>query len=241
MTPVKSLLSKLTKRNDQTTAPSLLTKSCHDVDFLLWMLCSSEEAGQGEPHLPSTVSSSGSLHLFRKSRKPATAGSATNCMRCPLGDSGCSFSAKNIYLEIQSRNWFGGCVFESDNNVCDDQYVKITWPELTQPAKTATLHMVAQTKKMGSRYSNIYGELGEVHADSRQIVVEDFSTGETKTHYPHIEGMGHGGGDQVLVRQFVLACDRVKNHGWEAPRAQNELIACTLDEVLRSYAMVFAA
>ncbi|KAH7117519.1 hypothetical protein EDB81DRAFT_668064 [Dactylonectria macrodidyma] len=279
-------------RNDQMTAPALLTKSCHDVDLLLWLLCSPEKAGQGEPHLPSTVSSSGSLHYFKKSRKPAAAGTSTNCMRCPLGDSGCKFSAKNIYLgprllglqagntqwpintvvhdiedypmladkeialakaleedynettpksEIKSRNWFGRCVFESDNNVCDDQYVTITWPESTQPAKTATLHMVAQTKKMGRRYSNIYGEHGEVYADSRQIVVEDFNTGETKTYYPHIEGLGHGGGDQVLVRQFVLACDRMKNHGWEASKAQNELIGCTLDEVLRSYAMVFAA
>ena len=38
-----------------------------------------------------------------------------------------------------------------------------------------------------------------------------------------------------------MACDRVKNHGWEAPRAQDEFIGCTLDEVLRSHAMVFAA
>ncbi|KAH7124462.1 hypothetical protein EDB81DRAFT_765818 [Dactylonectria macrodidyma] len=279
-------------RNDQTTAPTLLTKGCHDIDFLLWLLCSPEKVGQGEPHLPLTVSSSGGLSYFKKSRKPAAAGSATNCTRCPLGDSGCKFSAKSIYLgprlpglqagntrwplnvvvhdiedlpaisdkeaalvkaleedydettpksEIQSRNWFGRCVFESDNNVCDDQYVTITWPESTQPAKTATLHMVAQTKKMGSRYSNIYGEHGEVFADSRQIVVEDFNTGETKTYYPHIDGVGHGGGDEGLTRQFVLACDRVKNHKWEAPRAQNELIGCTLDEVLRSHAMVFAA
>lgn len=279
-------------RNENTTAPSLLTKSCHDIDLLLWLLCSPKKAGEGEPHLPSTVSSSGGLHLFKKSRKPKAAGAATNCTKCPLGDEGCKFSAKNIYLgpklkglqsgntkwpvsivvhdiedypsqekredlvmkaleedydeftpksEVQSRNWFGRCVFEADNNVCDDQFVTITWPESTQPAKTATLHMVAQTTKICERYSNFYGEHGEVYADSRRIVVDDFNTGETKTYHPRVEDLGHGGGDLGLTRQFVMACDRVKNHGWEAPRAQVEFIGCTLDEVLRSHAMVFAA
>ncbi|KAF5023333.1 hypothetical protein F66182_4641 [Fusarium sp. NRRL 66182] len=280
-------------RNEDTTAPSLLTKSCHDIDLLLWLLCSPEKPGQGEPHLPSTVSSSGKLTLFKKNRKPKAAGAATNCTKCPLGDQGCKFSAKNIYLgpklkglqagntnwpvsivvhdiedyptqeekeevmtraleddydestsksEIQSRNWFGRCVFEADNNVCDDQFVTITWPETTlKPSKTATFHMVAQTAKICERYSNFYGEHGEVYADSRRIVVEDFNTGETKTYHPRVEDLGHGGGDLGLTRQFVMACDRVKNHGYEAPRAQDEFIGCTLDEVLRSHAMVFAA
>ncbi|KAJ4169545.1 hypothetical protein NW754_016573 [Fusarium falciforme] len=212
---------------------------------------------------PETVSSSGSLQFFKKSRKPKAAGDATNCTKCPLGDEGCKFSAKNIYLgpklnglgagntrwpisvvvhdiedypsriakeevltqaleddydestpesEVKSRNWFGRCVFEADNDVCDDQ-----------------------------RYSNIYGEHGEIYADSAKIVVEDFNTGKTHTYRPGIEDHGHGGGDLGLTRQFVMACDRVKNHGWEAPRAQDEFIGCTLDEVLRSHAMVFAA
>lgn len=279
-------------RNDETSAPSLLTKSCHDIDLLLWILCSPEKAGQGEPHLPSTVSSSGSLQLFKKSRKPAAAGTATNCLKCPLGDSGCKFSAKNIYLgpnlkglesgntrwpisivvhdiedyqaqserkevltkaleedwdestpksEVQARPWFGRCVFDADNNVCDEQFVTISWPETSRPAKTATFHMVAQTKKICERYSNIYGEHGEIYADSKKIVVEDFNTGETTTHYPRIEDLGHGGGDLGLARQFVLACDRVKNHGCPAEQAQNEFLGCTLEEVLRSHAMVFAA
>ncbi|CAM1506687.1 Fc.00g063280.m01.CDS01 [Cosmosporella sp. VM-42] len=279
-------------RNDQTAAPSLLTKSCHDIDLLLWILCSPEKAGKGEPHLPETVSSTGGVQFFKKSRKPDAAGSATNCMTCPLGDSGCKYSAKNIYLgpklkglesgnkrwpisivvpdiedystqeerkkvlakeltddwddstprsEVQSRNWFGRCVFEADNNVCDEQFVTITWPETNRPAKTATFHMVAHTKKICDRYSNFYGEHGEVYADSKKIVIEDFNTGETKTYYPKVEDLGHGGGDLGLARQFVMAVDQVKNHGYEAEKAQNEFLGCTLEEVLRSHAMVFAA
>ncbi|CEJ82646.1 hypothetical protein VHEMI02697 [[Torrubiella] hemipterigena] len=279
-------------RNSKTTAPSLLTKSCHDIDFLLWLLCSPEKAGQGEPHLPTTVSSSGGIHFFKKSRKPAAAGDATNCTKCPLGDSGCKYSAKNLYLgpheesisagntkwpinivvhdiedyktiderkavmtkaleedwdettpeaEVSKRPWYGRCVFETDNNVCDEQFVTITWPEGIKPAKRITFHMVAQTKKICQRFSNFYGDNGEIYADGDKIVVENFTTGETKTYTPEAESAGHGGGDKGLTSQFVKAVDHVKNKGWEAQKAQNEFIGCTLDEVLRSHAMVFAA
>ncbi|PFH61717.1 hypothetical protein XA68_16517 [Ophiocordyceps unilateralis] len=278
-------------RNHRTTAPSLLTKSCHDIDLLLWLLCSPEKPGQGEPHLPESVSSSGGLQFFKRSRKPPAAGSATNCMRCPLGDHGCKYSAKNIYLGdrcglgrgntkwpvdvvvhdiedydtpesrvaalvraleedwdettpadvVGSRNWFGRCVFEADNNVCDDQFVTVTWPESNRPAKRVTFHMAAQTRRQCDRFSRFYGEHGELYADSNTIVWEDFATGETKTFHPRREDLGHGGGDLGLARQFVLACDRVKNHGQPAPEAQNEHLGCTLDEMLRSHALVFAA
>ncbi|EQB44267.1 hypothetical protein CGLO_16997 [Colletotrichum gloeosporioides Cg-14] len=285
-------------RNEKTTAPSLLTKSCHDIDLLLWLLSAPIKAGQGTPHLPSTVFSNGSLQLFRKSRKPAAAGNATNCLSCPLGDSGCKYSAKNIYLGpdlkglasgntdwpvsivlpeiedfgtasernkvlasklaedyddstpkevVSSRNWFGRCVFDADNNVCDEQTVTMSWDDVATESeapklsKSATLHMVAHTKKICERYTHVYGVDGEIYADSRTITIEDFNNGTTQTYHPTIEDAGHGGGDKGLARQFILAVDRVKNHGWTAERAQNEYIGCTLEEVIRSHAMVFAA
>jgi hypothetical protein len=38
-----------------------------------------------------------------------------------------------------------------------------------------------------------------------------------------------------------LAVDRVKNHGEDVTTAQKEYVGCTLEEVIRSHAMVFAA
>lgn len=295
-------------RNHRTSAPSLLTKSCHDIDLLLWLLCSppggaavgSPPGGAAvqashehhrQPHLPDFVSSSGAVQFFKRSRKPPAAGAATNCMSCSLGDAGCKFSAKHIYLGPRSglargntkwpvdvvvpdiedyptpderlaaleraladdwdhdtppdvvsrRNWFGRCVFEADNDVCDDQFVTISWPESNRPAKRVTFHMAAQTKRQCERFSRFYGEHGEIYADSRKIVVDDFASGETRTLEPGLEDLGHGGGDLGLTRQFVLACDRVKNHGQPAPDAQDEFIGCTLDDVVRSHALVFAA
>lgn len=313
-------------RRESSTAPSLLTKSCHDIDLLLWLLSappdasaaasSQSQAGDDNSkddtatsfHLPSTVSSTGSLLTYRKARKPAAAGTATNCMRCPLGDRGCKYSAKNIYLgphlrglatgntgwpvkivlpeiedmpdpnsnaardalearlaedydaattpdaAIAARPWFGRCVFEADNDVCDDQFVTLTWDDdddddeattreggRRKLAKQATLHMVASSKKICERYSHVYGTDGEIYADSRTITVENFTTGETKTFQPKQEDSGHGGGDVGLARQFVTAVDKVKNEGWDVARAQAEFIGCSLDEVIRSHALIFAA
>lgn len=303
-------------RREDTTAPSLLTKSCHDVDVLLWLLCSPVryEAGgaRAVPHLPATVASSGRLQYFKKSRKPVGAGKATNCLSCQVEES-CKYSAKRIYTgekpfmglgakntgwpvsivlpeiedlgfgdegreallaklaedyppgtsdaEIAKRNWFGRCVYESDNDVADEQVVTITWDDDPLPnessdagpmadtmggrgAKQATFHMVAQTKRQCERHTRIYGVNGEIYADSYNIVVEDFNTGKTTTHTPSMESRGHGGGDLGLTRQFVEAIDLVKNkrdEGWTNQKAQEEVIRCTLDEVIRSHAMVFCA
>ncbi|KAH9886893.1 NAD(P)-binding protein [Xylariomycetidae sp. FL2044] len=293
-------------RKESTTAPSLLTKSCHDIDLILWLLCSPPPGSTEPPHLPTDVSSSGQLQYFKKSRKPKAAGNATNCLNCPA-EKDCIYSSKRLYVSdrhqgldtgnrhwpvnvvlpdiesfggdmgktkekllstleedydestpkevIDSRNWFGRCVFESDNDVCDEQVVTMKWDEDPLPstslsaddsvgnrgAKQATFHMIAQTKKQCQRYTYIHGTTGEIHADSRTITVEDFKTGETKTYHPKLESLGHGGGDHGLTRQFVLAVDRVKNHGWEAEKAQLEFIGCGLEEIVRSHAMVFAA
>lgn len=295
-------------RKESTTAPSLLTKSCHDIDLLLWLLCSPPTPNHpSPPHLPTNISSSGSLQYFTKSRKPTAAGTATNCFSCPIEES-CKYSAKKIYLsaqhkglrkgntnwpvdivlpdiediiskhglekaedtllsklkedyneaitqaEIDSRNWFGRCVYEAGNDVCDDQVVTLKWDEEPLPnlsnreqaiqgrgAKTAVFHMVAHTKKICERYTHIYGVDGEIYADSATITVEDFNTGEKRVYKPHMAGGGHGGGDDGLARQFILAVDRVKNHAWSVEDAQKEYVGCSLEEVVRSHAMVFAA
>lgn len=295
----------------------MLTKSCHDIDVLLWLLCSPADysaEGSHPPHLPSAVSSSGSLQYFKRSRKPAEAGAATNCLSC-AAEASCKYSAKRIYVgkelggvesgnrgwpvkivlpdiesyrgksearaamlaelakdygvgtpdsQVARRNWFGRCVYECDNDVCDEQVVTISWDDDPLPgpsgvadgcaegqsssdtrggrnAKTAVFHMVAQTKRICERYTHLYGVDGEIFADSTTITIEDFRTGQTIVHRPANGGHGHGGGDTGLTQQFVLAVDKVKNHGWSTERAQRELVGCTLDEVIRSHAMVFCA
>jgi hypothetical protein len=52
---------------------------------------------------------------------------------------------------------------------------------------------------------------------------------------------GHEGGDEGLMRGFVLAVDAVKNHGMSVVEAQKTHIGGSIEDVIRSHALVFAA
>lgn len=260
-------------------------------------------------HVPSFITSTGSLLYFRKNRKPALAGDATNCFSCPA-ETTCLYSAKKIYLEgqfdqgnaawpvnvidpeiedlmksqkssdsddaklrlwerlsedynestcqreIDRRPWFGRCVYESGNDVCDDQVVTMIWEDTPLPstsganmenrlkgrgAKIATFHMVASTEKQCERRGRIYGTKGEIDYDSKLIRVYDFASRATQTHHTQQPGGGHGGGDAGLAWQFVKAVQAVQMQKMNVAEAQRQHIGCTLEEVIRSHAMVFAA
>ncbi|EZF29449.1 NAD binding Rossmann fold oxidoreductase [Trichophyton interdigitale] len=296
---------------------SLLTKCCHDIDFILWLLCSPPPGAPVDypEHLPRTITSTGMLAQFTKANKPVAAGDSTNCLSCPierdciyssvkiyndlcLAKGSTGFPAHNVYPEIEdvlskhgmetakknllgilaqdydvkttrdediaSRPWYGRCVYESDNSVCDDQFVTMSWgndpiphgldirsesntqsPLGSRGSKLATLHMVAPTESQCVRRGRISGTLGEMTYDGETISIFTFGTGETKKHSiappPPEEAESHGGGDYGLTRAFVRAVDSVENKGWDVKKAQVEILGCTLEEAIRSHAVVFAA
>lgn len=282
-------------RKESTTAPSLLTKSCHDIDFILWMLCSPLSTSDESAHLPSRISSFGSLKQFRRERKPKEAGDATNCLSCPISGK-CKFSAKRIYhdkhlakgkakwpvhivnpeveamleadgnekateallstlaedytvgktpqQDIESRSWYGRCVWESDNDVVDDQYVTIEWDDERpdRQAKTASFHMIAQSLAQCERRGRIYGTNGEIYYDSKSITVHDFDNDTTRTYNPEVpKNSHHGGGDDGLTQQFVKAVAASMEGKMSVQQAQVEYMGCTMEEIIRSHAAVFAA
>ncbi|KAF2500173.1 hypothetical protein BU16DRAFT_522992 [Lophium mytilinum] len=163
------------------------------------------------------------------------------------------YTADTPVAEVEKRPWFGRCVWESDNDVCDDQCVTITWDDDPTPdengksslkgrgAKTAQFHMVAFTEKICERRGRIYGTKGEIEYDSSTIKVHNFKTGETKVYNPKQTGGGHGGGDEGLAKQFVQAVDAVNNQGMSVAEAQRTYLGCDLDEAFLSHAVVFAA
>ncbi|KAL4897152.1 hypothetical protein BDV59DRAFT_85278 [Aspergillus ambiguus] len=295
---------------------SLLTKSCHDIDFIMWLLASPADNASSQspsPHHPRSVASTGSLTQFRRARKPPAAGPATNCLSCPAEPT-CIYSARRIYNDlhlarghldwpvnivcpdiedvarsssgteaqaqalaqteahllrklgedytvgvtddatIAARPWYGRCVYEADNNVCDDQVVTITWDDYDgdddsgggdRLAKTAVFHMIAPTEKQCERRGRVYGTRGELTYDSRTITIYDFETRDTRVievpRQPPEEEKSHGGGDYGLARSFVRAVDAVVNGGCAVEDAQRRFVGCTLEEAVRSHAVVFAA
>ena len=293
------------RRSASESVGSLLTKSCHDIDFLLWLLCSPPDANfKTPPHVPSTISSTGALNHFRKSRKPKEAGTATNCLSC-AAEPHCNYSAKKIYrdrwlrkerdmgwplkivmpeiedivsshgwdaaedqlmkelgkdynkeelsdYQVASRSWYGRCVYESDNDVVDDQVVTISWvddPVSRQEAgrgpKTAIFHMTAPTQAQCERRGRVYGSEGEISYDSKQISIYTFTDDQVKTCVIPKEDPerkeSHGGGDFGLAQAFVSAVVKVDSGQMPVEEAQRRFIGADLDEIIRSHAVVFAA
>ncbi|KAK3584612.1 hypothetical protein CHS0354_005205 [Potamilus streckersoni] len=229
---------------------SLLAKCCHDFDLICcWM---------GDQKC-TRVSSFGNLSHFGKEDKPK--GSASRCLDCPEAvESNCPYSAKKIYLDHVKEGYsgwpvsvitdvvdienvtkalrigpYGRCVYESDNDVMSHQVVNMQF----EKGQTATLQMVAFTKRLCSRETKIYGTKGEITIDNNQttkLEVFSFVTGKTECYKIDDEasqGMlsGHGGADYHLIETFVSAV------------AKNDpsLILTGPDDTLASHLLVFAA
>jgi predicted dehydrogenase len=209
--------------NEKRSSFMLLSKSCHDLDWISYMM--------GDPC--KSLSSFGSLKHFKKSEKPAVAGEATRCVACAY-ETQCPYSAKKIYLgrlERGETGWpvdvltleptvatvlaaletgpYGRCVYECDNDVVDNQVVSMQFAN----NKTATFTMTAFNQARPRR-TRIFGTRGEIYGDGNSIQLFDFLTDEL--HDIPIEEPvgeddsaarlgGHGGGDYGLMDHFVAA------------------------------------
>ncbi|RMZ82547.1 hypothetical protein DV738_g1682, partial [Chaetothyriales sp. CBS 135597] len=235
-------------RRSTPDAGSLLTKSCHDIDFLLWLLCSpSPLTGRKRPHLPTTVMSSGALNHFRRTRKPKSAGKVTNCLRCEA-ETSCLYSAEKIYRDVWLREkrdtgWPLKIVVPEIEDIVRtkgwDQAETVLMDKLAEDWDESTPDEVVRGR------SWIYGSLGEITYDSSAITVHTFADGLTRTHVipkqaPEVE-KSHGGGDWGLAGAFVNAVIASEAEGMSVKEAQWKFVGCDLDEIVTSHAVVFAA
>jgi len=232
-------------RNTAESSCMLLAKSCHDLDWLRYMIDQPCRA----------VSSFGSLKHFRKEEKPQAAGNATRCLDCAY-ESDCPYSAKKIYFGRFNRGekeWpvnvaapeptaanleaalrtgpYGRCVYECDNDVVDHQVVNF----LFAGNRTASFTMTAFTQA-GHRQTRIFGTRGMLDGDGVLIRHTDFLTDKVATINTDTSSdgsllSGHGGGDYGLMDNFVRAvAENNPAHILSGP-----------DETLESHLMVFAA
>jgi predicted dehydrogenase len=238
-------------RNEKESSPMLLSKSCHDLDWLRYIV--------GEACL--SVSSFGSLKHFRKEEKPVEAGNATRCLSCAY-EPRCPYSAKKIYISDRLAKgydgWpvrvltpeptlesvtaalengpYGRCVYECDNDVVDHQVVNM----LFEKDRTAVFTMTA-FNQANHRKTRIFGTRGEIYGDGEKIHIFDFLTDQTRDIDTEAtsatadgEGTalgGHGGGDYGLMDRFVAA----------VASGDQSLILSGPDESLETHRMVFGA
>ena len=222
------------------TTPIILAKSCHDLDILRWLIDKPCE----------TIAAEGSLHLFRPENAPK--GAPERCTDgCPH-EAECPYSAIDIYErrkqhlgafdlprkdpalireKLKTTN-YGRCVFRCENDQCD-HYVAIM---KFQDGVTASFSMDAFTP-WGGRRTRIMGTKGFIEGDMTTFTFYDFRTGHKSvwdqkvSEVAEYKGSGHGGGDHLLVRDFVRAVS-----------AQDEkLLSSTIDVSIESHVMGFMA
>lgn len=230
-------------RNEAESSPMLLAKSCHDLDWIRYMV--------GVPC--TAVSSFGSLFHFRREQQPE--GASDRCLDCAVEPT-CPYSARKIYLGMLAQGrtgWpvdvltpeptqesvtaalrsgpYGRCVYACDNDVVDHQVVNMSFAG----GQTADFTMTGFTH-LGHRKTRIFGTHGELTGDGEVITHLDFLTDETRQIDTRVGGDasaagGHGGGDFGLMDQFINA----------VAHDDAGLILTGPDESLETHLMVFAA
>ena len=231
-------------QRSEISSPMLLAKSCHDIDWISYLL--------GLKCL--SVSSFGSLLHFTRANKPREAGAAQRCTSCAY-ERACPYSAVKIYLDrVRSgyTGWpvdilapeitedsikealetgpYGLCVYECDNDVVDHQVVALRF----ENEVTASFTMTGFTET-GHRKSRIFGTRGMIEGNGDSIRHYDFlsekwSEIEIQSGDSSIRG-GHGGGDNALMDAFVSAVS-TGDRGW---------IRSAAAESLATHQIVFAA
>ncbi len=229
-------------RNEALSSPVLLAKSCHDLDWIRYMM--------DGPCL--AISSFGALKHFRPENRPA--GAADRCLDCAV-EPDCPYSARKIYLGRVAQGhvgWpvdvltptvsaesveaalrsgpYGRCVYACDNDVLDHQVVQMLFAD----DRTASFSMVAFTEQ-GQRRTTLFGTRGEITCNGEQIRLYDFLTDTTRIWDVAASTDGplqrHAGGDYGLMRRFVAA----------VARQDPGLILSGPRESLETHLMVFAA
>ncbi len=216
-------------RREEDTSPMILAKCCHDLDYLVWLCGKKCER----------VSSYGSLMYFKKSNAPE--GAALRCIQGCKAKESCPYDAEKIYLTNKDTGilcgnveWpidvlaenpteekirhaietgpYGRCVFHCDNDVVDHQIVNMQM----EGGASLSLTMSAFTS-IGGRTIKVMGTLGDLWGDMHENKIRIGVFGKE----PQVIDLGkeekdfagHGGGDRLLMEQFVDLMQGKKTDG----------------------------
>lgn len=191
------------------TNPMLLSKCCHDVDFLIWLTDSRCRK----------LASFGSLSWFIDKNAPE--GAAARCIDCKA-EASCPFSAVNLYkvrhewianfdvpegktiddvIDCELREGrYGRCVFHCDNDVVDHQVLAM------ELENDITINMSMDLFTLDDcRATHISLTEAEIEGDERVITVKHFRSGKKEIYdYSDVDGLPfHAGADLRVVEDFI--------------------------------------
>ena len=198
-------------RKEAVSNPMLMSKCCHDIDFLLWLTKTPCRK----------LTSFGSLRWFKEKNAPE--GSTERCIDCKV-ESRCPFSAIDLYqvrrdwianfdvpegktidevIEGQLRHGlYGRCVYRCDNDVVDHQIVSMEM----ESEVTVNFSMDIFTLK-DNRETHISLTEGEIDGDETILRVRKFRGATEKVydfsdiaHTPF-----HAGADLAIMADFIDA------------------------------------
>ena len=204
-------------RKSKDVGPIILTKSCHDLDILQWILV--KKCLQ--------IYSTGSLKHFRKENCPNQA--SDNSLDCKLKNS-CPYSATKIYLNMENNGWpvntitndlsyegrinalrttnFGKCVYKLDNDVLDNQKVLMKFDDsidviFTLDAfthdKTRIIKITGSKGELFGNFAKNYIEINTFSNDKKEVI-------ELNPKYKS----SHQGSDFNLLDEFLETLDSKK-------------------------------
>ncbi len=226
-------------RNSDESCPMILAKCCHDMDIIRYLM--------GDKCI--SVNSYGSRKFFNKEHQPD--GATQYCSDCPHAKT-CIYNAQRIYTTDEYR-WMAGyfvkeggnddenvlkwlnksqydkCVFNTDNNVVDNQQTLM----LFENGKTAVHTMTGFTRrvyrdlKVHGTKAELYGVMEDSYIEIRtfggDIKIINVDTSEATLG-------SHNGSDYFMMEQLYKELNGVKGKG-----------ITYIDISLESHLMSFAA
>lgn len=230
--------------NRKNSSPMILAKCCHDLDLIQWFANSNAIK----------ISSFGTLSYVNLKNAPL--GVPNRCIEgCPIGNE-CPYNAVRIYLDqypseyygwpisvitqeksIEGRKKaliegpYGQCVYKiQDHDVVDHQVVSIFYPNGI--TATLTMHGFAPKEHRSIRITGTLGTIiGNFEPGNTQLLHIDALTQESTNLFSKNIPDGHGGGDFVMIQEFLDHLD-----GMDSKYGTTDIF-----ESLESHLLAFAA
>ena len=207
------------KSESECGSPMIMAKCCHDTDLMCWL---------NDTAIPSHVSSFGTRSVFIPKNKPE--GASDRCLTCKYKEEcrySCYFNLMNTHMDpiifqnaYPGKQWdeltvedkakvllesetLGKCVFDGPQDLVDHQVTSVVFTN----GVTATLNMIGgtsypcRTLHVITTGGEIYGVMEEGKIFLRKYQKDKFWRETTEIDLNVFDG--HGGGDLLLVGDFV--------------------------------------